>query len=337
MPLRRVLMLAVSVVALALLWPQLAAVYREVGSIGHVAPGWLVAIVFLVAVQMISNWELERILLRTSRWFDVGAPQLAGNAASHLFPGGNAIGAGVQVRMLIAAGFPFTRVVTSLGAFSILGSVSGFVVLPFVVLVASAAGSTIDGRLLVAMWAGSALLLVALVAIVTVVRRDGPWARVARVASWLQRRVHRPSNVLDLEQRLLRERDQIRDALQDRAALIGFIALTRPLCDYSALLLSLRAVGAHVNPAAVLAAFIVSNIAGMIPLTPGGLGFVEASLAGVLSVAGASAGDAHLAVAIYRLAASWLPCLAGAIALAWFRQRHRTDAIETATVTPSAP
>ena len=158
---RRALMLVVSVVALVLLWPQLSSVYREVGTIRDVAPGWLVAIVFMVTVQMVSNWELHRILLRTSRWFDVAAPQLAGNAASHLFPGGNAIGAGIQVRMLTTAGYEVTRVATSLGAFSVLGTVSGFVVLPFVVLIASAAGSRIDGRLLAAMWLGSAILLVA--------------------------------------------------------------------------------------------------------------------------------------------------------------------------------
>lgn len=319
---RQALLLIISAVALVLLWPQLESVYREVGSIGEVAPGWLVAIVFVVLVQMVSNWELTRILLRTSRWFDVAAPQLASNAASHLFPGGNAIGAGLEVRMLTTAGFDMTRVVTSLGAFTIIASVSGFVVLPLVVLVASAAGSTIDGRLLAAMWLGSAVLLVLLATVVVIVRRDVAWRHVARVVSWVEVRLHRTADAPALEARLLGNRDHIRDALHDRATLVGFIALTRPLCDYSALLLSLRAVGAHVNPAAVLAAFIVSNIAGMIPLTPGGLGFVEASLTGVLSVAGASAADAHLAVAIYRVAATWLPCAAGIVAVVWFRQRH---------------
>lgn len=331
---RRALLLIVSVVALALLWPQLSSVYREVGTIGDVAPGWLVAIAFTVTVQMVSNWELHRILLRTSRWFDVATPQLTGNAASHLFPGGNAIGAGIQVRMLTTAGFEVTRVATSLGAFSILGTVSGFVVLPFVVLLASAAGSRIDARLIVAMWIGAAVLLVVLIAIVAAVRRDGPWRHVARVVSWGERRLHRPTNVAELEQRLLRERDHIRDALRDRAAIVAFISLTRPLCDYLTLLLSLRAVGANVNPAAVLAAFIVSNIAGMIPLTPGGLGFVEASLDGVLIVAGTSTVDAHLAVAIYRVAETWLPCVAGAVAVVWFRRRHRDPAAALA-VTPS--
>ena len=336
MPRRRALLVVASVLALALLWPQLSAVYREVGAIGRVAPGWLVLIVLLIGTEMVINWELQRILLRTTRWFDVAAPQLAGNAASHLVPGGNAVGAGLQVRMLTTAGFDMPRAVTSLGAFSILGTVSGFVVLPFVVLVASAAGTSIDGQLLAAMWLGAALLLVVLVAIVAVVRRDGAWARIARLVAWAQRRLHRPADAAELEQRLLHERDHIRDALKDHAWLIGLIALTRPLCDYGALLLALRATGADVNPAAVLAAFIVSNIAGMIPLTPGGLGFVEASLSGVLGIAGASTAHAHLAVAIYRVAATWLPCLAGTIAVAWFRHRHGGAVVSTAAVTPSA-
>jgi uncharacterized protein (TIRG00374 family) len=88
----------------------------------------------------------------------------------------------------------------------------------------------------------------------------------------------------------------------------------------------------------VLAAFIVSNVAGLIPVTPGGLGFVEAGLAGVLVVAGASRPDARLAVVTYRLAATWVPCVAGAVALALFHRRHRlrtrTGSSESAQASP---
>lgn len=61
----------------------------------------------------------------------------------------------------------------------------------------------------------------------------------------------------------------------------------------------------------------------MIPLTPGGLGFVEAGLTSVLTVAGASEMHADLAVAIYRLMETWLPCIAAGVALWWFQRRHR--------------
>ena len=58
-----------------------------------------------------------------------------------------------------------------------------------------------------------------------------------------------------------------------------------------------------------LAAFL-----GMVPITPGGLGFVEAGLVGTLSLAGIGTDQALLATLIYRLAAYWLPIPTGAVA-----------------------
>jgi uncharacterized protein (TIRG00374 family) len=176
-----------------------------------------------------------------------------------------------------------------------------------------------------------------LVAVVAAAARDRPWHWIATSVAAVSARFRRPLDASELERRLLSERDHIHSAVRDRALLIALIAFARPACDYLALLFSLRAVGAHVNPAAVLAAFIVSNIAGMIPLTPGGLGFVEASLAGVLTVAGASHHHAHLAVAVYRVGETWLPCVAGAIALFWFERRHREPSVDPALATQPVP
>ena len=337
MSVRRGLVVVITAVTLVLVWPALSSVYSEVGTIRDVSRWWLAAIAGVVALQMVASWELHRIILRTSKWFDIAAPQLAGNAASHLLPGGNAFGAGLQIRMMTSAGFPLTRVVTALGAVSVLGSVSGFVVLPLVVLAASAAGSHIDSKLIVAMWVGAAMLLLLLIGVVVVAARDTPWHWLARAISSVQMRLRRPADAAELETRLIAERDQVRHALRSRALVVGLIALARPSCDYLSLLFSLRAVGAHVNPAAVLAAFVVANIAGLIPLTPGGLGFVEAGLAGVLTVAGASTTSADLAVATYRIAETWLPCVAGTIALLWFEHRHRDRRATEQLVTRPAP
>ncbi len=53
---------------------------------------------------------------------------------------------------------------------------------------------------------------------------------------------------------------------------------------------------------------------GMIPFTPGGLGFVEAGLTGTLVLAGVSGPEAVGVALLYRLMSFWLPIPAGLVA-----------------------
>ena len=71
----------------------------------------------------------------------------------------------------------------------------------------------------------------------------------------------------------------------------------------------------------LLLAFVTALVLGMIPITPGGLGFVEAGLTATLTLAGIAAADAVVAAATYRLAAFWLPLPAGLVAYLAFRFR----------------
>jgi hypothetical protein len=64
----------------------------------------------------------------------------------------------------------------------------------------------------------------------------------------------------------------------------------------------------------------------MIPLTPGGLGFVEAGLAATLAVSGIGAGEALLATLAYRLFSFWLPIPVGAVAYLVHRRWLRAPA-----------
>ena len=96
-----------------------------------------------------------------------------------------------------------------------------------------------------------------------------------------------------------------------REALIS--AVLRWLLEYGALLVALAAVGAEPRPSLVLLGFTAAQLLALIPVTPGGLGFVEAGLTGLLVLAGVSAGDAAVATLAYRLVSYWPP-LAGAVA-----------------------
>jgi uncharacterized protein (TIRG00374 family) len=281
-------------------------------------------------------WALFRLVLRTRNRFDVATSQLAANATSHVAPAGSAVGAGIQLRMLTVAGFPVTRAATSLAAVAVLGTVASYVVLPLGVLAATATGGHVPHRLVTTMWSATATLMALLLVAVLLALSDEPWRWAARAVAAGRRLFGRPIDAELLGTRLINERDLIRATLRRRVGLVVFFTLAQPLTDYGALLLSLRAAGAHVSAAASMAAFVVSNIAGLVPLTPGGLGFVEAGLAHILTMAGATRSEARVAIATYRLAATWLPCLAGFVALVLFRRRHRTIAAPVATVEEAA-
>jgi uncharacterized protein (TIRG00374 family) len=81
----------------------------------------------------------------------------------------------------------------------------------------------------------------------------------------------------------------------------------------------------------VLLAYVAAALLGMIPLTPGGLGFVEAGLVGMLTLAGVDGGAAVTATLAYRLAAFWLPIPIGGGAYLLFRRRYGTTAPRTAS------
>jgi putative heme transporter len=82
--------------------------------------------------------------------------------------------------------------------------------------------------------------------------------------------------------------------------------------DAAVLGLLLHAFGAGAPFLAILVAFAVGHLLNGLPLTPGGIGVVEAGLAGTLLAFGADAAATSLAVIGYRAIAFWLPVLVAA-------------------------
>jgi len=66
----------------------------------------------------------------------------------------------------------------------------------------------------------------------------------------------------------------------------------------------------------------VAKLLALIPITPGGLGLVEAGLSGLLILAGVPGGDAVVATLAYRLISYWLPIFVGPFAYFAFRLRY---------------
>jgi uncharacterized protein (TIRG00374 family) len=74
----------------------------------------------------------------------------------------------------------------------------------------------------------------------------------------------------------------------------------------------------------VLLAFCAAQVLAQIPVTPGGLGFVEAGLTAMLVLAGVGGGAAVLATFAYRLVSYWLPLPVGLGAWVVHRRVYRT-------------
>ena len=172
---------------------------------------------------------------------------------------------------------------------------------------------------------------------VIVLRADRPLATLGRAAQSLWNKVTRGRRpVTGLDQRLLAERDTIRAVLGKNWRQAAVLTAGRLGFDYGCLLAALRATGASPQPSLVLLAYAAVGIVALFPITPGGLGIVEASLSGLLILAGVHPGYAVLATLAYRIASYWLPLLAGPPAYLLFRHRYGRPAPRRATPTGPA-
>ena len=84
--------------------------------------------------------------------------------------------------------------------------------------------------------------------------------------------------------------------------------------DAAALWVFLRAFGGTVSPVNLIVAFGLANVLAVIPITPGGLGVVEAALTPTLIGFGLTHSAATIGVLAYRFAQFWLPIPLGGIA-----------------------
>ena len=136
---------------------------------------------------------------------------------------------------------------------------------------------------------------------------------------------------LDLVGPITKFRADMYDLLKRRWALITLAQLGVIMTQFLILYVALRGVQGWDEPGtsmlAAFGAFATSQIMLMVPITPGGLGTVDALMISLLQSVGVSAGDATAADLVWR-AASYVPqIIIGIIALiSWFRTAGRTYA-----------
>jgi uncharacterized protein (TIRG00374 family) len=312
--------LAVTGISLYLVAPSLIDVLGSWSDLDRIDWLWFPAMFMLQLASFACLWAVQRMALRDAGWPDVIESQLAGNALSKIAPAGGAVGGALQYRMLVDAGQERGRAVAGITAVNLL-TFAVVLALPVLALPTFVRGS-VDRELIEATVIGVAVFAVLLGAGIALLAYDGPLRWVGRAVQGVRNRVRRRCEpVTTLPQRLTRERDKLLATLGPRWKQALLATVGRWAFDYASLLAALAAVGATPSPALVLLAFCTAQVLAQVPVTPGGLGFVEAGLTATLALAGVGPGRAVLATLAYRLFAYWLQIPVGLVGFALHKRR----------------
>jgi uncharacterized protein (TIRG00374 family) len=320
----RVAFLLLSGLCLYVFAPSIGEVFEAWDRLGEVHPLAVIVLLALEGASLMCVWLLQRIALRTSEWFSVITSQLAGNAFNRITPGGGATGTALQVRMLADAGFDTTHAASAITIQSLLIT-AALVALPIFAIPAIVfAGVSVPGSLADGIWIGLGVFVLMAVLGVLFLSTRAPLQHlgdlIERMANF--RRSESKPRIVNLGERLLAERDAIRETMGNEWLPAVGNAVGRWAFEYFALLVTLYAIGASPEPWLVLIAFVAAAALGMLPFTPGGLGFVEAGLTGALALSGVNATEAVLATLVFRLVTFWLPLPIGAVSAIVFRRRY---------------
>lgn len=318
---RIVALLTLVLLALYVLGPGLVEVLSSYPRLAEIGWWWFPLMLVLEAGSFACLWLVMWVAIRSVSVWQIASSQLASNAFGRIVPGGGAAAGALQYRMLADTGAPRGATATGLTAANLLtfGVLLG---LPLLSIPAILDGRVDAGIRSLLVWA--AMVLVALVAGgVVLVVTDKPLRRVGVLAQRLRNRLRRHSAPMtNLPDRLVSERDLIVRVVGERWKRALTASLGKWLLDFGVLAVALRAVGADAALSLVLLAYFAAQLLAQIPITPGGLGFVEAGLTGSLALAGVSGGDAVLATLAYRLFSYWLPIPLGGLSWWLFRRRH---------------
>ena len=314
--------LVVAVVVEYLVLPQIAGARRTVHLLGRVNVGWLLAGVAFEVSAIMSYAALTRTLLPPGSRPPLGRVAritLSSLGLSHIVPGGPAVGSSLGYRLLVNEGVRGSDAGFVLATQGI-GSAVVLNVLLWLGLVVSIPLRGFNPIYVSAAVVGALLLAFVGVTVLLLTKGEDQLASVVcRVADRLPL-VEGDTVAGGLRHAANRLRELGSGAVLFRA--IGW-ATVNWLCDMAALWVFLAAFGHRTSPDALLISYGVANVLAAIPLTPGGLGVVEAALTASLVGFGATRGVALLGVVTYRLVNFWLPIPVGAVAFLTLRRGDR--------------
>lgn len=271
----------------------------------------LTAIAFAVIVYLfIYGWPFVAATpgLRYKQGFVVNQSAFL---ISNGIPGGGAFGLGLQYAQLTSYKVTPSATTAAIGATGV-WSVFITLGLPVSGIAGLALSGDDAGKYAVAAAIGFAALIVVVGLFALILRSEetatkiGNWAD--KIVNPILAKFNRGWNV-DLSSALLSLRHEIVGLVRRRWGVITIAQIAVSWSQFAILYAALVAVTGHDGTVPLLAAYgawAISQIGIMIPITPGGLGTVDAVLIALLTSIGMDSGDATAAALVWR-AASYVP------------------------------
>jgi uncharacterized protein (TIRG00374 family) len=273
---------------------------------------------------------------------------------SNVVPAGGAFGLGIQYAMLSGYSYGPAATTTAIGATSVwnLLVTLGLPVLGVLALVFQGGASTNE---VLGALAGLVAIVVLVGLFALVLRSESMARRIGgigdRVVGGLARRFRgrkgqpaeaphedpdAPGNegVGDVTASVLQFRDQLRGVVSERWKLLTGTSILQQFCQFLILAVAYYGITGSdggINPVQLFAAFALARLAGFIPVTPGGLGTVDAAMVGLMVTMGADKDQALAADLVWRAASYFPQVFIGIITfLVWRKQSYTRRREQTA-------
>jgi hypothetical protein len=311
---RGLLLLVVALIVEYLVVPELVGASKNFYLLGRIDLWWVVLGTALEGVSLFCYAVLTKVLLppgpkpSLSKLFRI---DLTAAAVAHVIPAGTLGTAALGFRLFTNEGISGNDAGVMMAAKGIGSTVvlNALLWLSLVISIGLAGFQAIYGTVAIV---GTLVLAGAAVLVVGVIRGGGLASRVMRVigdkipglsGERLERAVMEASHSFSL---LARDKRVMTWAL--------VWASLNWLLDATSLWCFVAAFGSLVNPVLLFAAYGIGNVAGALPITPGGLGVVDSLTPLLLVGFGATRSVATLGVLGWRIVNFWLPIPTGAAA-----------------------
>jgi putative heme transporter len=328
--------LAVMVAVFAWVIPKFAD-YGEVWKqIKAISPKWLIVLAVADVINLATyapNWMVALPGLRYRQSLELN---MAGTAVANVAGAiGGPVSMGMQYGMMREWGFERRHAGRAMVLTGVWNQFISFG-MPIIAIVLLTIRGGKNAALMVAAQVGLPLLIVGLGVFITILRSDAGARKIGAFVDRLRRRIaqlRKKEFTGDSGRALMTFRKDSLELLRRRWAALTVTTLVGNLTVFAVFACAIRAVGTpgtEVTLTEAFAAWAITRLLSAVPLTPGGLGFIDVGLTGALLAFGAEDAKAVSAVLLYRVL-TWLPpVVLGAIAALTWRKGH------SATASPDA-